>query len=281
MPEGDTIFRVARTLHRELAGRMITRFESDFPSLNRVDVDHPLAGRTIESVTSLGKHLLMRFSGDLVLHTHMKMSGVWRLSAAGGLPRRDPRARRIVIATAEAVAIGIDIPVAELLTTRELARHKALVALGPDLLDDRFDPDEAARRMRAQGRERIGDVLLNQRVVAGVGNVFRSEILFVAGVNPLLPVAEVADDDLRRIIETARTLLAANVMDRKRMLTTTVGRRTTRSLDPSVKLWVYGRVGKPCRQCGAPIAAHARGTDARVTYWCPTCQSRSTSWASR
>jgi endonuclease VIII len=123
MREGDTIFRVARTLHRELAGRVITLFESDFPSLNRVDVDHPLTGRTIESVTSLGKHLLMRFSGDQVLHTHMKMNGVWRLSAAGGLPRRDPRARRIV-ATAEAIAIGIDIPIAELLTTRELVRHQ-------------------------------------------------------------------------------------------------------------------------------------------------------------
>jgi len=260
---------------------VITRFESDFPSLNRVDVDHRLAGRTIESVTSLGKHVLMRFSGDLILHTHMKMRGVWRVSPGGGLPRRDPRARRIVIATAEAIAVGIDIPVAEILTTRELVRHKALAALGPDLLNDRFDPDEAARRMRARGRERIGDVLLNQRVVAGVGNVFRSEILFVAGVNPLLPVAEVSDDDLRRVIEAGRALLAANVTDRRRLLTTAVGRRTTRSLDPSVKLWVYGRSGKPCRRCGAPIAADTSGPDARVTYWCPSCQSRSTSGASR
>jgi endonuclease-8 len=299
MPEGDSIFRAARTLHRALAGSAVTRFESVFPALNRIDQDHPLAGRTIESVAARGKHLLMTFSGDLILRTHMKMSGSWHIYRPGERWQRPARDMRIVVETARFVAVGFTVPVAEFLTGRELSRHKELGALGPDLLAplERFEPAgsagpsrpagplgpsrtegasfdgaEVLRRIRAQGRTAIADVLLNQRVVAGIGNIFKSEVLFLAGVYPFTPARELSDETLRLIVTEARTQLRANVLKASQTLSRAAGIRTTRSLDPSATLWVYGRGGKPCRKCGAPISAKKTGVDARLTYWCPVCQ---------
>jgi endonuclease-8 len=281
MPEGDTIFRAARTLHRALAGSPVTRFESAFPALNRIDDDRPLAGRTIESVAARGKHLLVTFSGDLVLRTHMKMHGSWHIYRPGERWRRPARDMRIVIETARFVAVGFNVPVAEFLTGRELARHRQLGALGPDLLapigstgqaDPAFDRAEVLRRIRTQGNTAIGEVLLNQRLVAGIGNVFKSEILFVAGIDPFTAASELSDGVLTRVIDESRKLLRANVLDASQTLSTAIGRRTTRSLDPSEKLWVYGRGGKPCRTCGTPIRSKKTGPEARVTYWCPRCQ---------
>jgi endonuclease-8 len=130
--------------------------------------------------------------------------------------------------------------------------------------------------MRARGLEPIGDVLLNQRVLAGIGNVFKSEILFLAGVDPFTPVASLDDDGLARILTIARDALAANVLGKSQTLSPAFGRRTTRSLDPNAKLWVYGRGGKPCRRCGSIVQATKTGIDARLTYWCEVCQPRST-----
>ena len=274
MPEGDTIFRAAQTLHRALAGHLVTRFESVLPALTRVDHDHPIAGRTIESVTSLGKHLLMAFSGDLVLHTHMRMSGSWHLYRPGERWQRPVRDMRLLVATAGFVAVGFNVPIAELLSARQMRRHRELSALGPDPLAATFDRDEVVHRMRSHARDAIGDVLLNQRVVSGIGNVLKSEILFVSGVDPFIPIADLTDDALVRAIDVARDLLAANVLSRSQTLSAAVGRRTTRSLDPNATLWVYGRGGKPCRTCGAPIQARKTGVDARLTYWCGKCQAR-------
>jgi endonuclease VIII len=281
MPEGDSIFRAARTLHRAMAGRVVTKFESVYPALTRVAEDHPVEGRTIESVTSRGKHLLMTFSGDLVLHTHMRMNGSWHVYPAGSRWQRPLRDMRVVVATEKAVAVGFNIPVAELLTARDMARHKDLTALGPDVLGDvghgeasqRFDTGEVIRRMRARERDAIGDVLLNQRVIAGIGNIFKSEILFLARVDPFRPVASLPDSLLDSILRIAREQLAANVKTASQTPTRTGGIRTTRSLNPNVNLWVYGRGGKPCRNCGAPIQARKTGVDARLTYWCPECQT--------
>jgi endonuclease-8 len=139
--------------------------------------------------------------------------------------------------------------------------------------DNTFDTAEVIRRMRARPRDAIADVLLNQRVVAGVGNVFKSEILFVAGIDPYTPIAALGDADLERIIAIALEQLRANVIDRSKTLTPGTGRRTTRSLDPNAKLWVYSRGGKPCRNCGATILSKKTGVDARLTYWCPQCQT--------
>src|SRR5262245_25362024 len=179
MPEGDTIFRSARTLHRVFAGKVVTRFESVYPALTRVAEDRPIVGRTIESVSSRGKHLLFTFSGDLILRTHMRMSGSWHVYPAGARWQRPARDMRIVVGTADAVAVAFNVPIAEFLTARDAARTGPLQSLGPDLLDPSFDRDEARRRIRARGRDAIADVLLNQRVIAGIGNEFKSEILFL------------------------------------------------------------------------------------------------------
>jgi endonuclease-8 len=274
MPEGDTIFRAARTMQRALAGHAVVRFESVFPALNRIDADHPLAGRTIESVSSRGKHLLMAFSGDLVLHTHMRMNGSWHLYRPGERWQRPRRDLRLLVATGTFEAVGFNVPVAELLSGRDLARHEELGALGPDLLDAAFDRAEAIRRMRAHPHDAAADALLNQRVVAGIGNVLKSEVLFVAGIDPFTPIERLGDERLEGLIDVARRLLATSVLGRAETLSVATGRRTTRSLDPHAKLWVYGRGGRPCRKCGAAIQVRATGTDARLTYWCARCQAR-------
>ena len=273
MPEGDSIFRAARTLHRALAGSAVTRFESALPALNRIDHDRPLAGRTIESVSARGKHLLMTFSGDLVLRTHMRMNGSWHIYRPGERWQRPARDMRIVVETARFVAVGFNVPVAEFLTGRELSRHSVLEALGPDLLAPSFDREEVLRRMRNEAGTAIADVLLNQRVVAGIGNIFKSEVLFLASVDPFRPTNELSDETLRLIVNEAAAQLRANVLERSQTLSTASGIRTTRSLDPREKLWVYGRGGKPCRKCGTTIRAKKTGDDARLTYWCPGCQT--------
>jgi len=281
LPEGDTIFRAARTLHRVLAGKEVTRFESVYPALTRISEDHPIVGRTIESVSSRGKHLLIAFSGDLILRTHMRMNGSWHIYPAGARWQRPPHEMRVLVGTRDAVAVGFNVPIAELVTSRQLARHREFQALGPDLLAPAsagppsagaFDRAEAIHRLRERGREAIADALLNQRVVAGIGNVFKSEILYLAGLDPFAPVSSLDETELDRVIEISRTQLTANVMSRSQTLSVAVGRRTTRSLDPREKLWVYGRAGKPCRRCGAAILSRKTGVDARLTYWCPACQ---------
>ena len=274
MPEGDTIYRAAQTLHKFMAGRVVTRFESVYPALTRIAEDDPVVGRTIESVSARGKHLLMAFSGGLVLRTHLKMNGSWHIYPAGGRWQRPARDMRVLVATAEACAVGFNIPDAELLTTRDVARHTQLQALGPDLLANGFDRDEALRRIRGRAADPVAEVLLNQRVMAGIGNVFKSEILFLAGIYPFTPVSALADGDLALIVDISREQLTANVMARHQTLSRATGRRTTRSLDPNEKLWVYSRGGRPCRRCGTAILSNKTGLDARLTYWCPRCQLR-------
>jgi endonuclease VIII len=279
MPEGDTILRAAQALHRVLAGQTVTRFDSVYPALTRIAEDHPIVGRTIESVTARGKHLLIAFSGDLILRTHMRMNGSWHLYRIGAKWQRPSSEMRVLVATASAVAVGFNVPVAEWLSTRQMARHPQMSALGPDLLAGagaqyRYSVDvaEIFRRMRGHGRDPIAEVLLNQRVVAGIGNVFKSEILFAAGVSPFAPVDSLSDPELERIVGSARDQLAASVLDRSSTLTPAIGRRTTGSLDPAARLWVYGRRGKKCRRCGAIIQSKKTGSEARLTYWCPHCQ---------
>jgi endonuclease-8 len=279
MPEGDTILRAAQALQRALAGKVVTRFESVYPAVTRIADDQPIVGRTVASVTARGKHLLMAFSGDLVLRTHMRMSGSWHLYRPGMRWQRPARDMRVLVATADAVAVGFNVPIAELLSSRQLEQHKQIRALGPDLLagasagyEYAIEVAEIVRRMRGRGGEAVAEVLLNQRVMAGIGNVFKSEILFAAAIDPFTPVASLDDAALTRIVGIARDQLAANVLDRSKTLIRSVGRRTTRSLDPGAALWVYSRSGKPCRRCGAIIRSKKTGLDARLTYWCPVCQ---------
>ena len=274
MPEGDTIFRAARTLNRALAGKSIVRFESVFPHLNRVHEDAPLTGRSIQAVHAAGKHLLMEFSGGLVLRTHMRMNGSWHIYRPGEKWQRHRRSMRIVIATADFEAVGFHIPVAEILRAKDVAKHDELRKLGPDLLGDEFDAPEAARRIRERGASEIADVLLNQRVLAGIGNVYKSEVLFACKVNPFATVATLDDVQIQCLVTTARKYLRANVTEGLAAMTTYTGfRRTTGRSDPKERLWVYGRAGEPCRKCGTAIAVRAQGRDARLTYWCERCQA--------
>jgi len=273
MPEGDTIFRAARTLHRALAGKRIERFESMFPSLNRIHDDSPLTGRIVEGVSARGKHLLMQFSGDLALRTHMRMNGSWHIYKRGERWQRARSDMRIVIAVPDYEAVGFNIPVAEFLTAQQLSRHEELRKLGPDVLSDEFDAAEAIRRMRERPALPVAEALLNQRVIAGLGNVYKSEVLFMCGVSPFVTVRSLEDEELDRIVTTARRVLAANVMDGVAPMTTYTGyRRTTARANPKERLWVYGRGRLPCRRCGRPISVRKQGLDARLTYWCPTCQ---------
>ena len=273
MPEGDTIFRAARTLHRALAGSVVTSFESVLPALTRVHDDAPITGRTIDLVEAIGKHLLMHFSGDLVLRTHMRMHGSWHIYRRGEAWQRPRGQMRVVIGTDTFEAVGFSVPIAEFLRGSELARHVQLRQLGPDVLADDFDPAEAVRRLRAQAAMPVADALLSQRVLAGLGNVYKSEVLFLCRVNPFTVVSDVTDAQIDAIVETSRRLLRANVSEGLAPMTTYSGyRRTSGRSDPRERLWVYGRAGRPCRRCGTPIRLQKQGDDARLTYWCPACQ---------
>jgi endonuclease VIII len=267
MPEGDTIFRAARTMHQALAGRVVTRFESVFPRLSRVDDQEPIAGRTIERVVASGKHLIVDFSGGLHLRTHMRMNGSWHIYRPGERWQRPRSEMRIVVETDAFIAVGFSVPVAEFLDDRALVRQNDLRRIGPDLAKDSFDDEDAFQRIRERANGEIADVLLNQRVLAGLGNVFKSEVLFVCKVNPFDKVSQLDDATLKKIVRTSKKLMAVNVAD-----DAPAGRVTTGSLDPRHKLWVYSRSSQPCRRCGTPIRFRKQGPDARVTYWCPNCQ---------
>jgi endonuclease-8 len=273
MPEGDTIFRAAQTLDRALAGKLVVRFESVLPAITRVHQDAPLTGRTIERVRSAGKHLLMEFSGGHVLRTHMRMNGSWHIYRPGERWQRPRDQMRVLVATDDFVAVGFNIPVAEIVTARALRTHRDLTRLGPDVLSDDFDAAEALRRLRARAEVEIADALIDQGALAGAGNVYKSEVLFICRIHPFTAVSALDDDALRRIVDTTAKLLRANVTDRLAPMTTYTGfRRTTRRDDPRQRLWVYGRARLPCRVCGSAIRVRKQGPDARLTYWCPSCQ---------
>jgi endonuclease-8 len=254
MPEGDTILRAATTLNRALAGREVTRFESVYAQLARVNDDTPIAGQTVEKVHAAGKHLLIDFSGGLTLRTHMRMNGSWHIYRPGEKWQRPHREMRIVLATNEYEAVAFSVPVAEFV--RDTARHGELRALGPDILADGFDFTEARARIRAYRGEEIGNVVLNQRVIAGIGNIYKSESLFLAGVDPFRRVEELTDEQLDAITAAARKVMLASVAATSR-----------------VQRWVYERAGETCRRCGTAIAFRKQGLGARGTYWCPRCQT--------
>lgn len=275
MPEGDTIYRAARTLDKVLRGQVVTRFESVLPALNRIDEDAPIAGRTVEEVRSSGKNLLLFFSGDLVLRTHMRMNGTWHIYRSGERWRRPKRDMRVLLETKEFAAVGFAIPVAEFIDANRLNMHRELAKLGPDLLETEVDDDEILRRFHDRRELTIAEALLNQRILAGIGNVYKSEVLFLGQVNPFSPVASLDESRLRVLVATARKLMRANVASGSDAgIVTYLGfRRTTRRSDPSERLWVYGRGGRPCRRCGTAIEYRKQGLDARGTYWCPQCQA--------
>ena len=275
MPEGDTIFRAARTLNRALAGKTVKGFRTVLPKLSRVDEDHPITGRLIESVQSSGKWLSIHFSGDLVLLTHMRMNGSWHIYRPQERWQRLSEDMRIVIETPDFVAVGFDIPVAEFHTEKSLAQRSGVSQLGPDILAPEFDPALAAAALRSAPELGVGEALLRQSLIAGLGNVYKSEVCFACGVNPFRPIASLAESELECLIRTAHKFLRANVTDASGsgMVTYTGFRRTTGRANVADRLWVYARGGQPCRRCGATIERNKHASDARVTFWCPSCQA--------
>ena len=274
MPEGDTIFRAARTLKTALAGRNVTRFETVLPYLARTDHDTPITGRLIEDVTSHGKWMEMRFSGDLILLTHMLMSGSWHIYRPGEKWKRRRDEMRIVIGTETMEAVAFNVPVAEFHTAASLARRPGFNQLGQDILASEFSEEDALARLQASPDLEIAEALLRQSVVAGLGNVYKSEVTFVCGVNPFRRVATLSTSELRCLVQTARKFMLANVNQTSgnSIVTYSGLRRTTRRANPADRLWVYGRAGQPCRRCGNPIRNEKQGPSARVTFWCPVCQ---------
>jgi endonuclease VIII len=258
MPEGDTVHHAAARLHAALAGERL--LGTDFRVPRHATAD--LAGQVVQEVVARGKHLLLRTDGGVTVHTHFKMDGEWHLYRPGQRWRGPGFQVRAVLRTEPWVAVGFRLAVCELLPT---ARERDVVGhLGPDVLGPDWDPAEAARRLRADPARPVGDALLDQRALAGVGNVYKSELLFLRGVDPWTPLGLVVDVDgmlalLQRLMEANRT----------------TGRQiTTGDLRRGRGRWVYGRAGEPCRRCGAPIrrADQRRGQLERVTFWCPTCQ---------
>ena len=273
MPEGDTIFRTARTLQLAIGGQVVTRFESVLPKLERVEIDSGVTGRTVDRVEAQGKWLLIHFSGELILLTHMLMNGSWHIYRPREAWRRRREDMRVVVGTDNMLAVAFNVQVMEFHTPESLRRRKGFNKLGPSLLAEAFDQAGAAARLRSRPDLEVGVALLGQSFMAGIGNVFKSEVCFACRVNPFRFVACLTDAEAANLVVTARRLLLANVRaDSGRIVTHFGFRRTTGRADPAQKLWVYQRNGQPCRRCGTPIESRKQGRDARTSFWCPRCQ---------
>ena len=275
MPEGDTIYRTARALGRALTGKVITGFQTEYALLARANDNHPFPGQTVTKIEARGKWLLIYFSNGQILVTHMLMSGSWHIYRPGERWFESRANARIILETEEFVAVAFRVPVARVHTSATLERDKAIPKPEGDVLRQDFNADSALERLKAQANEEIGHVLLKQHVLAGLGNVYKSEICFILGINPFRKVADLSQRHLEDIVSTARRLIAANVLeDSGDGIITYQGkkRRTTRSADPAANKWVYGRKGQSCRRCQGPIERRLQGPNARSTYWCPHCQ---------
>jgi endonuclease-8 len=269
MPEGDTLHRTAAGLRPYLVGRTVTGARTGGPGA--VPQIERVVGREIRSVEALGKNLLIRFDGALELRTHLRMNGSWHRYRPGERWRRPAARARLVLEVPGAVAVCFDAPVVELFEGRAEALHPALGRLGPDLLAPDFDRAEALRRLRdpARAETTIAEALLDQRALAGIGNVYKSETLFIERVSPFALVGRLGDLVLGRLVDRARELMVANVVAGRGPERVTTGRDRA----AAGPLYVYGQAGRPCRRCATPIAVRRQGTDLpRATYWCPHCQ---------
>ncbi|HKP90825.1 MAG TPA: DNA-formamidopyrimidine glycosylase family protein [Thermoleophilaceae bacterium] len=258
MPEGDTIHSAARRVGAALVGSPIESIETPQPRHARDRWPERLAGRSVRAVDAHGKHLFLRFEGDLTLHSHLRMGGWWGVFRRGERWRRSPRRAWLVIRTPEHEVVQFDGPVLELMTEGRTRFDQRLAGLGPDILAETFDLDRALRNVRSAGTHGVGDVLLDQRNVAGIGNIWKAESCFAAGVSPWRRTSEVSDDDLSRILCSARDLMQESVAGRGFM--------------PKERIQVFERAGLPCRRCGTLVRARGQGENNRTTYWCPGCQ---------
>ncbi|GAA3961387.1 DNA-formamidopyrimidine glycosylase family protein [Gordonia caeni] len=263
MPEGDTVYRTAARLHAALAGKTLTRSDFRVPALATKD----LSGAAVDRVRPVGKHLFIDLSGAadrrLSIHSHLMMEGAWHVYARGEKWRRPGFTARVVLRAGDTEAVGFDLGVLELTAAPEAA----VAHLGPDLLGEDWDRVRAAENLAADADRALGLALLDQRVMAGIGNIYRNELCFLAGLHPAAPVSAVPDP--AALADSAHRLLTANALTPVRC--TTGDRRRGR------ELWVYGRDRRPCRRCGTAIVRGSLGTGSgpaaeRVVYFCPACQ---------
>jgi len=275
MPEGDTIYRTARALGRALTGKPITAFHSEYAQIAASHDQTPITGLTITEIEARGKYLLIHFSDERILATHMLMSGSWHIYRPGESWQQPRSNARIILETADFVAVGFRVPIARIYTPETLRRDRKIPKTENDVLSPNFDPAKAVQRLMKRGSDELGDALLRQDILAGVGNVFKSEICFLLGLSPFRPVSTLTEKQAAEIVATAQKLLAANVLEDSDNLIVTysgLNRRTTGHADPTANLWVYGRKNEPCRRCSTPIRRALQGPNARSTYWCPNCQ---------
>ncbi len=260
VPEGDTLYQAATRLQEALAGQEVLALEG---SHRAVQADRRrITGKRIEAVESRGKHLLVHFDNGWTLRTHLGMPGAWRVYGPDEPWRKSPGKARVVIRTPSAVAVCFSAPTVQL-GPRAMVEER-VAHLGPDLIGDDFDAAAALARARAAGSPSIADLVLDQKVMAGVGNVFKNELLFLERLHPLTDPATLDDAALEAVIARARKLLLANRAPGRRL--------TTGERRPGHERWVHGRDGRPCRRCGTDIREAVLGEFPRVTYWCPGCQ---------
>ncbi|WP_425397134.1 Fpg/Nei family DNA glycosylase [Aeoliella sp.] len=259
MPEGDTIHRTAATLRPWFVGKKILATDGwadwiDFPSL---------AGRTVTAIEARGKHLLLHLDDHRVVHGHCGMTGSWHIYPHGQAWLKPARRAALVLQTDELSVVFFNPKTLELLTPSGLRRHRFLSRLGPDLLGDQLDVDEVIERFRTRNHRPIGEVVMDQTACCGIGNIYKSELLFLQNIDPFAPVAILDDLALRDLIDLARDLMQHNLQG---------SNRTTRFAGDGGKLWVYGRRGEPCYLCGMAIQLRRQGDLGRTTYWCSECQ---------
>ena len=256
-------------------GKPVIGFRTTFPLIMRFNDDTPFVGQTVDQVEARGKWLLIHFSGGGILTSHLLMNGRWHIYRQGDRWQAPRLAMRIVIENKEYQAVGFRVPVARMHTEKSLARDLHVGRPENDLLSEEFDSSAAVMRLLSRRQDALADALLDQTVLAGIGNVFKSEVCFVMGLHPFRAVGTLTREEATATIACAQKLLRANVLeDSGDMIVTYRGqqRRTTHASDPGASLWVYGRTGEPCRRCGESIRRRIQGVDARVTFWCPRCQ---------
>jgi len=257
VPEGDTLHHAAKRVGAALVGSEIVSLETPHPRHRMDRWPERLAGRGVRQVDAHGKHLFVRFDGDLTLHSHLRMTGRWSVYRPGQRWTRSPRRAWLVVRTAEHEVVQFDGPALELMTDSRTRFDLRLAALGPDIVAADFDEADALRRLREDDPTRgIGDALLDQRILAGIGNLWKSEACFLAGVDPWRPSGDVGDAEVLEILRGVRPLMQHSA------------REGYQTREPQV----FERSGRPCHRCGTRVRARGQGDDNRTTFWCPGCQ---------
>ncbi|MCW2956620.1 MAG: DNA-(apurinic or apyrimidinic site) lyase [Thermoleophilia bacterium] len=263
MPEGHTIHRAARRLRSVLVGNRLDRVVARGPDLVAAKAEQRLRGAIVTDVEARGKHLLIHTDAGWSIHSHLRMDGAWHLYRAGERWRKARYRAWLQLGSGDWDAVNFDGPILEIARTEELLRDRRLTELGPDILVEPFDDADYLRRMRRLGSTEVGEAVMQQRAVAGIGNIYKSESLYLAGIDPWRRNRDLGDEELLRIREIATRIMKDGVLDS----------RAITYPGPPAGRWVYDRGGQPCRRCSTRIMSRPQGADQRITWWCPTCQS--------